>query len=77
VRPHPAIAWVALLLSGAAASAAKERGGASGLQAAIDRIVDRPVFAGAFWGVEVRSLKTGNVLYARNAGKSMKPASTM
>jgi len=68
---------VALLLSCAAVSVAKEPAGSSGLPAAIDRIVDRPVFAGAFWGIEVRSLKTGKVLYARNAGKSMKPASTM
>ena len=71
------VSAAALLLACAAAAQAKERGGSSGLQAAVDRIVDRPVFAGAFWGIEVRSLKTGNVLYARNAGKSMKPASTM
>lgn len=47
------------------------------LQKAIDRIVDRPAFAPALWGIEVRSLKTGKVLYARNAGKNMKPASTL
>ena len=59
-------------------AAAKDRPSSSGgLQSAIDRILDRPVFAGAFWGVEVRSLKTGKVLYARNAEKSMKPASTL
>jgi D-alanyl-D-alanine carboxypeptidase/D-alanyl-D-alanine-endopeptidase (penicillin-binding protein 4) len=67
-------ATLALALAGAAA--AKE-GGSSSLQSAIDRIVDRPVFAGAFWGIEVRSLRTGKVLYARNAGKNMKPASTL
>jgi D-alanyl-D-alanine carboxypeptidase/D-alanyl-D-alanine-endopeptidase (penicillin-binding protein 4) len=65
------------LLLGCAAAAAAERGGSSSLQAAIDRIVDRPVFAGAFWGIEVRSLKTGKVVYARNADKNMKPASTL
>ena len=59
-----------------APAAAKDRPSGS-LQSSIDRIIDRPTFAGAFWGVEVRSLKTGKVLYARNAEKSMKPASTM
>jgi D-alanyl-D-alanine carboxypeptidase/D-alanyl-D-alanine-endopeptidase (penicillin-binding protein 4) len=47
------------------------------LQKAIDRILDRPAFAAAFWGVEVRDLRSGDVLYARHAGKSMTPASTM
>jgi D-alanyl-D-alanine carboxypeptidase/D-alanyl-D-alanine-endopeptidase (penicillin-binding protein 4) len=68
---------MALVLACAAAAAAKEPVASSGLQPAIDRIVDRPVFAGAFWGIEVRSLRTGKVLYARNAGKNMKPASTL
>ena len=45
--------------------------------AAIDRIVDQPAFAPAFWGIEVRDLRTGRVLYARNASKNMTPASTM
>jgi len=43
----------------------------------IDRILDRPAFSAAFWGVEVRDLRTDRVLYARNAGKSLTPASTM
>lgn len=43
----------------------------------IDRIVDRPTFTPAFWGIEVRSLKTGRVLYARNAEKNFRPASTL
>jgi PBP4 family serine-type D-alanyl-D-alanine carboxypeptidase len=46
------------------------------LRRAIERVIDRPQFAGAFWGVEVRSLATGKVLYARNAAKNLKPAST-
>ena len=66
-----------LALALAVPSAAKERSGSSGLQGAIDRVVGRPVFAGAFWGIEVRSLKSGKVLYARNAEKDMKPASTL
>jgi D-alanyl-D-alanine carboxypeptidase/D-alanyl-D-alanine-endopeptidase (penicillin-binding protein 4) len=47
------------------------------LRRQIDAIVDRPSFAGAFWGIEVRGLKSGKLLYARNAEKSMRPASTM
>jgi serine-type D-Ala-D-Ala carboxypeptidase/endopeptidase (penicillin-binding protein 4) len=47
------------------------------LQKAIDRILDRPAFIAAFWGVEIRDLGSGQVLYARHAGKSFTPASTM
>ena len=47
------------------------------LKRGIDTIVDRAVFAPAFWGVEVRDLRSGHVLYARNASKNFKPASTM
>lgn len=43
----------------------------------IDAIVDRPPLAPALWGIEVRSLKTGKVLYARNAIKNLKPGSTL
>ena len=57
------------------APAAPDPGG-SPLQKAIDRVLDRPAFASGFWAVEVRSLKSGRVLYARNAEKNMKPAST-
>jgi D-alanyl-D-alanine carboxypeptidase/D-alanyl-D-alanine-endopeptidase (penicillin-binding protein 4) len=41
----------------------------------IDAIVDRPAFASALWGVEVRSLASGKLLYARNAERALKPAS--
>ena len=43
----------------------------------IDAVLDRPALAPATWGVEVREIATGRVLYARNAGKNMKPASTL
>ena len=49
----------------------------SRLSKAIDPIVSRPDFAAAFWGIEVRSLKTGRTLYARNAEKAFRPASTL
>jgi D-alanyl-D-alanine carboxypeptidase/D-alanyl-D-alanine-endopeptidase (penicillin-binding protein 4) len=69
-------AALALVLCGAVPVSA-QRAGSSALQSAIDRIVDRPAFAGAFWGIEVRSLRSGKVLYARNADKNMKPASML
>jgi serine-type D-Ala-D-Ala carboxypeptidase/endopeptidase (penicillin-binding protein 4) len=57
------------------AEAADRRGG--GLARALDAIVDAPRFAHAWWGVEVRSLRSGKVVYARNAERSLKPASTL
>jgi D-alanyl-D-alanine carboxypeptidase/D-alanyl-D-alanine-endopeptidase (penicillin-binding protein 4) len=37
----------------------------------------RPEFTAAFWGIEVRSLKTGRTLYALDAEKALRPASNM
>ena len=45
--------------------------------AAVDSIFSDTVFAGANWGVEIKSLETGRILYARNAGKMFVPASNM
>jgi D-alanyl-D-alanine carboxypeptidase/D-alanyl-D-alanine-endopeptidase (penicillin-binding protein 4) len=47
------------------------------LKKRIDAIVERPAFAPAFWGIEVRDLRSGRVLYAKNAEKNFKPASTL
>ncbi len=47
------------------------------LRRAIAPIVSRPELASAFWGVEVRSLKTGRTLYALNAERAFRPASTL
>jgi D-alanyl-D-alanine carboxypeptidase/D-alanyl-D-alanine-endopeptidase (penicillin-binding protein 4) len=47
------------------------------LRREIDRIVARPQLAHAWVGVEVRSLRSGRVLYARDAEKNFKPASTL
>src|SRR5262249_18525591 len=44
---------------------------------AIDPGVERPGLASALWGVEIRSLRNGRVLYARNAEKNLRPASTL
>ena len=47
------------------------------LKPGLDAILDAPRFDHAWWGIEVRSLKTGRVLYARNAQRAMKPASSL
>ena len=64
------------ILCAAAVRLAAAAPAAGGLKAEIDRLVDRPPFASALWGIEVRSLKSGQLLYARNADKNLKPAST-
>ncbi len=47
------------------------------LRRAIEPIVSRADFAAVSWGIEVRELKSGRVLYARDAAKSFHPASTL
>ena len=47
------------------------------LRRALDQVLDRPALAPVLWGVEVRSLKTGEVLYSRNGAKAFRPASTL
>src|SRR4051812_31545069 len=48
-----------------------------GFAAAADSIFSDTLFAGANWGVVVRSLETGETLYARNPRKMFVPASNM
>lgn len=67
---------LALTLSVLGAAAAGEPSGRS-VRAALDRVLNRPAFAAAFWGIEVRRLKDGRVLYARNERKSVTPASVL
>ncbi|HEX8773597.1 MAG TPA: D-alanyl-D-alanine carboxypeptidase/D-alanyl-D-alanine-endopeptidase [Pyrinomonadaceae bacterium] len=43
----------------------------------IDRAIDESAFASSRWGVYVRSLRDGRVLYARNGNKPIMPASNM
>jgi D-alanyl-D-alanine carboxypeptidase/D-alanyl-D-alanine-endopeptidase (penicillin-binding protein 4) len=40
-------------------------------------VVGRRAYAHAFWGIEVRSLKSGRVLYSLNADKYLRPASAL
>jgi len=72
----PALAQAPAAQAQAAATAPRPATGAT-LARRIDAILDRPALAAATWGVEVREIATGRVLYARNAGKNMKPASTL
>lgn len=67
---------VAALVVTAGAAAAREPA-PSALRRDIDRIVASPPLAHAWWGIEVRSLRSGRVLYARDAEKNFKPASTL
>lgn len=72
------LAAVGLAMAGVPAAALA--GGAvapAGLPARIDQIVARPAFATALWGIEVRDLESGRLVYARNPGKSLEPASTL
>ena len=69
----------ALILAGPvpAPAAPRARAAGGGLARAIDAIVDAPRFAHAWWGVEVRSLRSGRIVYARDAQRNLKPASTL
>lgn len=62
----------------AAPVASKEsRRATAHLQSQLSTIFNAPVTARAAWGVEVRSLDRGDVLFSQNAGKLMMPASNM
>ncbi len=47
------------------------------LREQLDDSFNEPTFANAFWGVLVKSLKTGEIIYKRNADKLFIPASNM
>lgn len=50
---------------------------AAPISAALDSIFDDTLFANAHWGVLVRSMETGETVYARNAARMFVPASNM
>ncbi len=70
------LALLLFSIPGWAAGGDSVRPSAASLKRQIDAIADRPAFAAALWGIEVRGLRSGKLLYARNAEKSLKPAST-
>jgi PBP4 family serine-type D-alanyl-D-alanine carboxypeptidase len=43
----------------------------------LNQVLDAPAFASALWGIEVRGLRTGSLLYSRNNTKSFTPASVV
>jgi serine-type D-Ala-D-Ala carboxypeptidase/endopeptidase (penicillin-binding protein 4) len=47
------------------------------LRRQIERIIDRPEFEDAFWGVHVVDLGTGHTVFARNERRNFMPASTL
>jgi serine-type D-Ala-D-Ala carboxypeptidase/endopeptidase (penicillin-binding protein 4) len=47
------------------------------LQAELDRVFGAPIMARGVWGVDIRSLDTGEHLYEHDAGRLMMPASNM
>ncbi len=51
------------------------RAGGTGLEAQLATRLDDPRYASAVWGVQVRSLDTGRVLFARAPDRRMSPAS--
>lgn len=65
---------VASMLFVASAATAQVEAPASLLRA-IDAVLEDEEVINAFWGIEVRDLASGDLLYTRNANKSMLPAS--
>jgi D-alanyl-D-alanine carboxypeptidase/D-alanyl-D-alanine-endopeptidase (penicillin-binding protein 4) len=51
--------------------------GAARLQADIQRILAAPDLDRSYWGIVIRSLKTGEPLFALNGGRLLMPGSTM
>jgi serine-type D-Ala-D-Ala carboxypeptidase/endopeptidase (penicillin-binding protein 4) len=74
VRPRTAAVLLSLAAMAASPAEAADK---PRLPRALDAIVDAPRFAHSWWGIEVRSLRSGAVLYARNAQRNVKPASTL
>ncbi|HEX8246088.1 MAG TPA: D-alanyl-D-alanine carboxypeptidase/D-alanyl-D-alanine-endopeptidase [Longimicrobium sp.] len=75
----PALASCAVVTAAppAPAPAPAPPSAATAFAAALDSIFGDTTFAGANWGVVVRSLETGETLYDRNGGKMFVPASNM
>src|SRR6516165_551463 len=63
----------AVILLMAAGPTRRERA----LQSDLDRIFHASAMARGMWGVEVKSLDSGRILYALNPGTLMMPASNM
>ncbi|HEX8906562.1 MAG TPA: D-alanyl-D-alanine carboxypeptidase/D-alanyl-D-alanine-endopeptidase, partial [Longimicrobiaceae bacterium] len=73
----PALASCAMVPAAAPAPAPAPPSASTAFAAALDSIFGDTTFAGANWGVVVKSLETGETLYDRNGGKMFVPASNM
>ena len=51
--------------------------GVTRLQRDIETILARPALARSYWGILVRSARSGDTLYSLNAGKLLMPGSTL
>lgn len=73
---HIRLVAVALLVT-LAACPVQSQPGAGGLEAALDAILDQPVFSRGMHGCVVRLLEDGRTLYSRNPDKLLNTASNM
>src|SRR5437868_11575934 len=67
---------VVIATTGLASQSTPAETGQFGLDAQIQRIMDRPEFAHSSFGIEFYSIDSGKVIYQRNASKLMVPGST-
>src|SRR5215469_16100832 len=72
-RPLPALVLCCVLLISRAQAAPHQTDGS--LKKRIDAILAQPDLSRGYWGIEIRSLATGEVLYALNPDKLFTPAS--
>jgi D-alanyl-D-alanine carboxypeptidase/D-alanyl-D-alanine-endopeptidase (penicillin-binding protein 4) len=75
-HPPKAGAWPSAPVRGASRPGTDPAPVAS-LRLDIDHLLGQPALERGYWGVLVRSLKTGETLFSRNARKLMMPASNM
>ena len=75
--PHPEAARSQFRNTPTPVIAAQRAPGSTDLVADLDEIFADPVIARALVGIRVESLQTGVVLYERNSGKLVMPASNM
>jgi len=76
LRKIPRPRSLALSLAAATSLASSALAQRTGLDQRIQRIIDRPEFAHAIWGIELTSLDSNRVIYAINETKLFTPGST-
>src|SRR5262245_52399527 len=76
LRQIPRPRSLALSLAAATTLAGSALAQQTALDQRIQRIIDRPEFAHAMWGIQLTSLDSNRVLYAHNETKLFTPGST-